>query len=91
MPNPPEPRPAGGYWMNETTGVLAPAVRRFLRHEPLSPSDIDLLRRSLAQWMGLPFTGPHIADLRALIPAISTRGDLEHWLDIALDAGIDPF
>ena len=42
---------APGYWMNETSGVLRPAVEAYLFHEDLSHEHIATLRAYFRQWV----------------------------------------
>ncbi len=79
------------HWRKETSGILAPACRRFLHGEPLSDDDLQLIRTYLRQWMGGPWQGPNIRGLRASLPLLTTRARLEAWTAAALANGIDPF
>ena len=81
-----------GFWMNETSGVLKPAVERYLRDEPLSANDIAALRAYLRQWiMKGDFRGPEIQGLRDMIDSLTSREQIHLWTERALDAGIDPW
>jgi hypothetical protein len=80
-----------GYWRDETSGLLAPAVWRYLRGESLTSHDLSLLRAYLMQWMTGPFQGESVDALRRQIAVIQTEDDLAHWVSWALDEGIDPF
>jgi hypothetical protein len=80
-----------GYWMDETSGRLRPAVEAYLRDEPMSQEHIAALRAYLRQWIADPGRrGPLIAALRNSIDDLTSRETIERWLNIALDAGIDP-
>jgi len=80
-----------GFWMNETSGVLRPAVEAYLKHEPMSPEQIGAMRAYLRQWINADaWAGPLIDPLRTGIDLIATRADITRWLDLAMDAGIDP-
>jgi hypothetical protein len=80
-----------GYWMHETSGVLAPVVMRYLEGADLADDEIATMRAYLRQWLASPFwTGPDIYTLRTTIDAIYTTAQLRLWLERALDAGIDP-
>jgi hypothetical protein len=88
-----------GYWINETSGVLAPAVKRYLDGE-LEMADIPVIRAYLRQWIGSSVwdENPHqdadsarqLANLRSRVDTISTRPDLDAWLNTAIDMGMDP-
>lgn len=79
-----------GYWMNETSGVLAPIVRKFLEGHELVIGELAIMRAYLAQWMEGDFKGPGADKLRADVPNIYTTADLRRWLGRAIDVGIDP-
>jgi hypothetical protein len=90
---------APGYWMDETGGQLAPAIERYLAGE-LRNGDIPLIRAYLRQWIDSPAwdNNPHLtadgvrelADLRSSVETIATREDIDGWLKIAIDKGLDP-
>ena len=79
-----------GFWMDETSGVLRPAVESYLYGEPLSDQQIAALRVYLRQWIAAPWTGPGIERLRAKVDRLQSRAAISDWLDDALDEGIDP-
>jgi len=80
-----------GYWMNETSGVLRPAVEAYLlTDEELSPAHVAALRAYFRQWIAAPWSGAGIDELRAGIDGLDSRAAIETWLDKALVAGIDP-
>lgn len=81
-----------GYWRNETSGVLRPAVKRYLDGEQLSATDIAVLSAYLRQWVTKgDFHGPAIRTLRYAADTITCREHINVWTDLALDAGIDPW
>ena len=81
-----------GYWMNETSGVLRPAVEAYLYDHPapMSPAHLAAMRAYLRQWMAGDWRGPDIEPLRAAIDGIDSRAALSRWLDAAEPIGIDP-
>jgi hypothetical protein len=80
-----------GYWMNETSGVLRPAIERYLiDREHLTDSEIAALRAYFRQWMEGDFQGGVADLLRAKVDVIKTTQDIEAWLWLAMEAGIDP-
>jgi hypothetical protein len=82
---------APGFWMNEMSGVLKPAVEAYLRGELLTHGQIAAIRAYLRQWMAAPWHGGEdIEGLRAGIDGLTTRGAINAWLARALEAGIDP-
>jgi hypothetical protein len=64
-----------GYWMNETSGVLRPAI-------------IALIDAYLRQWMGGPWLGAE--DLAARVDGLTTKQAIRKWINDAIDRGIDP-
>lgn len=48
------------------------------------------MRAYLRQWINGPWLGDDIEALRAAISELSTREQIDAWLDQALDLGIDP-
>ncbi len=76
--------------MHETSGVLEKAMLAFLRGDALSQADIGALRAYLRQWIGGPWYGPTVSQLRADIDGLTDRAAIDRWLSCALDAGVDP-
>jgi hypothetical protein len=79
-----------GFWMDETSGVLRPAVEAYLQGAPLSDDQIAALRAYLRQWIAAPWIGPGIERLRTKVDRLQSREAIEDWLDDALAEGIDP-
>lgn len=80
-----------GYWMNETSGVLRPAVEAYLSRDEMTPQQVAALRAYLRQWINVDgWTGPLIDVLRTNADEIRTRQDITRWLEIARRAEIDP-
>lgn len=85
--------------MKEQSGSLAPAVERYLRHEPLSPQDISLLRAYIRQWIMSPSwdLNPHpsaddlLKPLRDMVDSLTSRKQIDLWTKRAIDAGVDPW
>lgn len=42
---------APGYWMDETSGVLRPAVEAYLHGRDMTPEEIVAMRAYLRQWI----------------------------------------
>jgi hypothetical protein len=80
---------APGYWMNETSGVLRPAVEAYLLGEPMSEAQIAAMRAYLRQWVA-GFFGAGAADLASRVDKLTSREAIEDWLDDATEIGIDP-
>jgi len=85
-----EPSGIPGYWMNETSGVLAPVVEKYLRGEQLAPLEVGAMRAYLRQWIAGGFQGPEIVQLRREVERIASTDDVRRWLSDAMNAGIDP-
>jgi hypothetical protein len=80
-----------GYWRNETSGVLRPAIEAYLGREPLSEAHIAAIRAYLRQWVHAPgFFGPEIDALRSRVDGLTTRKAISQWLGDAEKEGIDP-
>ena len=98
---PPEDPQSPKYWMNETSGVLEPAVQAYLKGWPLSVLQIGVLRAYLRQWIQSPVwdMNPHIteesrtqlAQLRSSVEMIRTRQDVETWTALSQEMCIDPW
>jgi hypothetical protein len=80
---------APGYWMNETTGVLRPAVEAFLERGKLTGDAIAALRDYFRQWIASPvYAGPAIEELRASVELLDTRRALGEWVRRAAEVGV---
>jgi hypothetical protein len=90
MPMPIVPGFVPGFWMNETSGVLRPAVEAYLRREPMTPNQIAAMRAYLRQWMDGDWHGPMIDVLRTKLDEIHTPKDIRDWMRMALRENIDP-
>lgn len=85
------PVPAG-YWMYESSGVLRPAVERYLNGDQLSANDIAAMRTYLRQWIqNGNFRGLEIKMLREIVDSLNTREQIKEWSDLAMTAGCDPW
>ena len=80
-----------GYWMNETTGMLRPAIEAYLSGREMSSSDIAAMRTYLRQWISAPaWSGRKVETLRKSIDKLTSREAIAFWLAIAVEEGIDP-
>ena len=81
-----------GFWMDEQSGVLRPAVEAYLLLEDeLSPEHIGVMRAYLRQWIMAPvWCGPAVTALREALDGIESRAGVDRWLGAALKVGIDP-
>jgi hypothetical protein len=80
-----------GFWKNETSGALRPAVIAYFNGEPMDDRQVAAIRAYLRQWMQGDWKGPLIDPLRTQVEEIATREDIGRWLDRALEMDIDPF
>ena len=77
--------------MNETSGVLRPAVEAYLNHRPMTDAQVAAMRAYLRQWIAAPaWAGPDVDRLRSGLDNLTTREAIRAWLELALDMGIDP-
>lgn len=80
-----------GYWMDEVTGVLRPAVEAYLNGAPMTLIQLGAMRAYLRQWIAHPgWMGEEVEELRRDVEKIRTRKDIEAWLDAAGEINIDP-
>lgn len=97
---PPELTIEPHYWQWETSGVLRPAVERFIKHEPLSEQDIATMRAYLRQWVSAtawdanPHASDedrqHLAELRARVHGLTSRKALDDFINDLIEEGLDP-
>jgi hypothetical protein len=76
--------------MHETSGVLRPAIESYLAGGAMATEHIVAMRAYLRQWINGPFRGWRVAELRREVEWLTSRGEIERWLDHAIDLGIDP-
>lgn len=82
--------------MNESSGVLRPAIEAYLSGGEMTPAHIAAMRAYLRQWITSPdwdlnpYGSEALAGLRDMIDSLHSRPQIENWLCKALDAGIDP-
>lgn len=77
--------------MNETSGVLRPAVTAYLNGEAMTPEQIAAMRAYLRQWIAGPWgPEPEVEQLRRDVDKLTTRTAIRHWLDRAERWNIDP-
>ncbi len=93
------PHPESGqllYWRYERSGVLEIAVQRFVNDLPLHSDLYAYLKDYFQHWAdfdGWKVPSDQEKDLRRLRSTIhnaTTVEELQSWLDLALDLGIDP-
>lgn len=79
-----------GYWMNETSGVLRPAIEAYLTGGDMKTEHIVAMRAYLRQWINGDFQGWRVAELRREVDLLTNRAEITRWLAHAADLGIDP-
>lgn len=95
LPDPDDPR-APKFWMNETSGVLRPAIEAYLSGGEMTPDQVGAMRAYLRQWIMSPAwdMNPHgsaeLSGLRDGIDSLVNRAQISSWLTKAIDVGIDP-
>lgn len=84
------------FWMNEQSGKLARAVRRFLDSrlgdaEKPDEDDLKLLVNYLSYYIHAPcWRGEGLPTLRERVNKLSTENEISEWIRDALQAGFDP-
>jgi hypothetical protein len=83
---------APGFWMNETSGVLRPAVIAYISGGPMTEAQIAAMRAYLRQWIMAPgwVLDPDLEELRESINGLTSYAAIAAWLDRAVNVGIDP-
>jgi len=77
--------------MFETSGVLRPAIERYLNGQPLTGANIAAIRAYFRQWMAHPgWQGPAVNALRVDVERLDGEEAIRRWLDAAEAEGIDP-
>lgn len=81
------------FWMEETTGALAAVIEIYMRSEPLSEQQLDLIRIYLRQYVERAVIAEDADRPRFLerIDKLKRVGDLERLADALSEAGIEPF
>jgi hypothetical protein len=88
------------HWTDEVSGQLAPAVKTYLKREPLSRERVRLLREYFAQWIQSPVwdmnthatkqSRVELRWLRESVSKIHSDDDIHRWLEGAAHLGLDP-
>lgn len=89
---PPDHPDAPKFWMNETSGELAAAVKTYLAGERLNNHQVRLMRAYLWQWVRSPVWAPSgtLEALRLRVASIDTQQELSAAIDHATEMGMDP-
>jgi hypothetical protein len=81
------------FWMEETTGALREAIEVYMRSEPLSEAQLDLIRIYLRQYIERAVVAED-ADRRRFLERIAKLrrvADIERLADSLSEAGVEPF
>ncbi len=83
---------APGFWMDETSGVLRPAIEAYLHGDTMTAEQVAAMRAYLRQWIAAPHWrgADALAELRGGIDALTSRFAIADWLKRAERLGIDP-
>jgi hypothetical protein len=80
-----------GYWVDETSGALRPAVAAYLNRRKMTAVEIAAVRAYFRQWIeNGDWKGAEIETLRRDVDLIDCRAAIDRWLAAALRVGIDP-
>ena len=84
-PSPPD------VWMHDTSGVLRPAVKAYLKGKPMTVKDIAAVRTYLRVWIFSPeFDDEGVEALRQAADGLTSREAIEDWLAHARKEWISP-
>jgi hypothetical protein len=76
--------------MNETSGILRPAVEAYLTGQPMTDGQIAAMRAYFRQWVeGFPIDAM-MAELKIKVDGVVSREAISMWLYDAVELGIDP-
>jgi hypothetical protein len=79
------------FWMYETSGVLRPAVRAYLKGKAITANDIAAIRTYLSVWIFAPeFDGDGIEALRQTVDGLASREASKDWLATARKEWVSP-
>ncbi len=81
------------FWMEETTGTLAPAVEIYLRGERLAADQLALLQIYLRQYLERAVMADDADRPRLLgrVARVHNTLDLERLAEALAEAGVEPF
>jgi hypothetical protein len=79
------------FWMYDTSGVLRPAIRAYLKGKPMTAKDITAIRTYLRVWVFAPeFDGDGVEPLRQTVDGLASREAIEDWLATARKEWVSP-
>lgn len=99
LPHPASPE-APKFWRFEQGSELKPAIFAYLEDKPLTVREIAVISSYLTQWIASPvwdlspshdmYSRNTLLVLRATAPRLAEREDIDEWLMLAIEQGIDP-
>jgi hypothetical protein len=96
---PPDHPDAPKYWMYESSGVLKPAVEKYLNGKWLTRAELGAMKAYLRQWVDSPSWDlspvteddrTELQSLRLRVADIHTAGDMQEAIDVMIELGMDP-
>jgi hypothetical protein len=87
VPQPPR------FWMEEQSGLLKEAVETYMRSEPLSPAQVEVLQMYLRQYLerAVLASDANRDKLLARIAKLRKTSDIERFADDLAEWGVEPF
>lgn len=81
------------FWMEETTGKLGEAVEVYMRSEPLSVAQLELIKLYLRQYVerAVMAEDSNRRNLLERIEKLRRVGDVERLAESLAEAGLEPF
>jgi hypothetical protein len=81
------------FWMEETTGQLGAAIEVYMRSEPLSEEQLELIKIYLRQYIERAVIAEDASRPKFLerIAKLRRVGDIERLADSLSEAGVEPF
>jgi hypothetical protein len=77
--------------MFETSSILRPAVRAYLKGQPMTAKNIAALRTYLRLWVFAPdFDDDGVEALRQTVDGLASREAIEDWLATARKEWVSP-
>jgi len=78
-------------WMCETSGVLRPAVKAYLKAKPMKAKEVAAVRAYLRVWIFAPeFDSEGVEALRQTVDGLTSREAIEDWLALARKEWVSP-
>jgi metallophosphoesterase superfamily enzyme len=81
------------FWMEEQSGVLAPAINKYMNGESLNQQDLNLLRQYLRQYLERAvLTGDAKRQLLLdRVAKLRSGRDIERFAEELAEYGVEPF